>query len=426
MVYKSQKNILVGMVFLLFLAVVAPCAATTVDIRGEAIDTGAIDAGNISWDYSNFPGLYFAANKYNQLSAGAGEHLYFENDDDGGNPSIGSSNPTANVIDEGELIYITKQVASKYKVYSEESNITKVTKFYTLSLFGTTYCAVDNDATNLAKLLMQQSDSDKKILKSGERWAMKNGYSLVMNAVDIDGSKCYMTLYKNGEELDTGVVSTDGSNDGRIYFVEDDCSDSSDHIYFLTYVDSTFAGLDDNFAVLKYTWLADKDSYMKVSSGDEFGNFEVDEAVATGLKLSNSNSISINIDAGTATPITGDLYFKASDEGKGSNGGYVFYPVKVVTIEDSSSTATIQPEEVAVNDTSSDSEDVVVVDMSSDSEIGSETSKSSDDTNMGSESTDESPEAETNAVENSIPGFEFSFAVVSISLVFIFRKTMFK
>ena len=270
MVYKSQKNILVGIVFLLFLAVVAPCAATTVDIRGEAIDTGAIDTGNISWDYSNFPGLYFAANKYNQLSVGAGELLYFENDDDGGNPSIGSSNPTANVIDEGELIYITKQVASKYKVYSEESNITKVTKFYTLSLFGTTYCAVDNDATNLAKLLMQQSDSDKKILKSGERWAMKNGYSLVMNAVDIDGSKCYMTLYKNGEELDTGVVSTDGSNDGRIYFVEDDCSDSSDHIYFLTYVDSTFAGLDDNFAVLKYTWLADKDSYMKVSSGDEF------------------------------------------------------------------------------------------------------------------------------------------------------------
>jgi S-layer protein (TIGR01567 family) len=422
MVYKSQKNILVGMVFLLIAAVVAPCSATTVDIRGAPIDTGITDAGNISWDYSNFPGLYFAANKYTQLSAGAGEHLYFENDDDGGSPSLGSANPTAHVIDEGELIYTTKQVKSKYKVFSEESNITKVNFFYTLSLFGTNYCVVDNDATKLAKILMQQSDSDKKTMKSGEEWSMKNGYSLVMNAVDIDGSKCYITLYKNGEELDTGVVSTDGSNDDKIYFVEDECSDGDDHIYFLTYVDSIFAGQVDNFAVLKYTWLADKDSYMEVSSGDEFGNFEIDEAVASGLTLSNSDSISISVSAGTATPITGNLYFKASDDGKGSNGGYVFYPVKVVTIEDSSSTATNQVEEVAVNDTSSDSEDVVVVDMSSDSNDESDTT---DNANSVPNNDDSSSNSETSDVENSIPGFEFTLTVISISLICLLqRKTL--
>ncbi|WMW24396.1 S-layer protein domain-containing protein [Methanolobus sediminis] len=422
MAYKSQKNILVGMALLLFLAVVVPCSATTVDIRGEAIDTGAIDAGNISWDYSNFPGLYFAANKYTQLSAGAGEHLYFENDDDGGSLSLGSANPNANVIDEGELIYTTKQVASKYKVYSEVSNITRVTKFYTLSLFGTMYCAVDNDATKLAKILMQQSDNDKKTMKSGEEWSMKNGYSLVMNAVDVDGSKCYMTLYKNGEVLDTGVVSTDGSNDDKIYFVEDECSDGSDHIYFLTYVDSIFAGKEDNFAVLKYTWLSDKDSYMEVSSGDEFGNFEVDEAFASGLKLSNSNSISINVNAGTATPITGDLYFKASDEGKGSNGGYVFYPVKVLTVEDSSSMTVSKAEDTAVNESSSDS-DEVVVDMSSDSNDGSDISGN---TNSASENDNGSSAIETKAVENSVPGFELPLAVISISLVFLLRRTTLK
>jgi S-layer protein (TIGR01567 family) len=421
MVYKSQKNILISMVFLLVLAVVVPCSATTVDIRGTPIDTGMTDAGNISWDYSNFPGLYFAANKYSQLSAGAGEHLYFENSVDGGNPSLGSANPKAHVIDEEELIYTTKQVASKYKVYSEESNITKVTKFYTLSLFGTKYCAVDNDATKLAKLLMQQSASDKKTLKSGEEWTMKNGYSLAMNAVDIDGSKCYMTLYRNGEELDTGVISTGGSNDDRIYFVEDECSDGNDHIYFLTYVDSIFAGQQDNFAVLKYTWLADKDSYMEVSSGDEFGNFEVDEAVATGLKLSNSNSISISVDAGIATSITGNFYFKASDDGKGSNGGYVLYPVKQVITDDSTST-TGQVEETVVNETSSDSENVVV-DMSSDSKAEPDTP---DNTNSVPENEGADSEVESNTVENSIPGFELPLTAVSISLVLSIRRKMFK
>nr|WP_321496248.1 S-layer protein domain-containing protein [uncultured Methanolobus sp.] len=425
MVYRSQKKIVIGMVFLLVMLVVAPCSATTVDIRGEPIDTGLTDADNISWDYSDFPGLYYAANKHSQIVAGAGEHLYFENDDDGGNPSLGSANPTANVIDEGELIYTTKQVFSKYKVASEESNITKVTKFYTLSLFGANYCAVDNDATNLAKILMQQDASDKKTLKSGDEWTMKNGYSLVMNAVDVDGSKCYMTLYKNGEELDSGVISTDGSNDDRIYIVEDECSDGDDHIYFLTYVDSIFAGQVDNFAVLKYTWLADKDGYIEVTEGDEFGNFEVDEASATGLKLYNSDSLSISVDSDMPTLITGDLYFKTSDTQKGSNGGYILYPMKRITIDDTAATTVTTAtsvEETGADETSSGPEDVVVVvDMSSDSETGYE---SSDDTNVEAEAV--SSETGSNAVENSIPGFELALTAVSISLVFLLKRNEFK
>jgi hypothetical protein len=116
------------------------------------------------------------------------------------------------------------------------------------------------------------------------------------------------------------------------------------------------------------------------------------------------------------------LYFKASDDGKGSNGGYVFYPVKVVTIEDSSSTATNQVEEVAVNDTSSDSEDVVVVDMSSDSNDESDTT---DNANSVPNNDDSSSNSETSDVENSIPGFEFTLTVISISLICLLqRKTL--
>lgn len=409
MVQKSQKTLISGVLLLLVLATVSPCIATDVDIRGSPVDTGATDSGNISWDYSTFPGFFYAANKHSQFVAGAGEHLYYG--DDGGNPAIGSSNPTANVIDGGELIYTTSQLSSKYKVYSEEENVTKVTKFYTISLFGTSYCAVDNDATTLAKILLQQDESDKKTLKSGDKWEMKNGYSLVMNAVDIEGSKCYVTLYKGDEELDTGVISTEGTADERIYTVEADCADGSEHIYFLTYVDSIFAGQQDNFAVLKYTWLADKDSYMEVEVGDEYGNFEVDEATESGLVLSNSDSITINIDAGSTTSLTDDWFFKASDEDKGSNGGYVFYPVKRVTVADT-------PVEPAVTDASNESDkDVVVVDLAAESDANAEVSNSIVDQS----SADESAPADT-VVENSVPGFEGCMAVLAISMLFFFRK----
>ncbi|WMW22268.1 S-layer protein domain-containing protein [Methanolobus mangrovi] len=408
MTHKSQKKVMIRILFMFIFITVSPSMATTVDIRGTPQDTGSVDAGNISWDYSTFPGLYYSANKHTQLTAGSGEHLYFA--DDGGNPSIGSSNPTAHIIDEGELIYITSQVASKYKVYSEEDNITKVTKFYTLSLFGTSYCAVDNDATNIAKILIQQGENDKKTLKSGEKWEMKGGYSLVLNAVDIDGGKCYLTLYKNEEELDTGVISTDGTNNDRIYSVEEDCADGSEHIYFLTYVDSIFAGQEDNFAVLKYTWLADKDSYVEVQSGDEFGNFEVDEALGAGLVLSNSKSITITVDAGATTLITGDWYFKSSDSGKGTNGGYILYPIKRVTIEDSVA-------EAVVVDEVSEEEELVIVDVSSD------TKETVDISNSILDQTDVDDDGPVETLhKSSIPGFEGSMSVLAISMVFFLRR----
>jgi S-layer protein (TIGR01567 family) len=412
MIQQFGKTIILSIILLFVLATASPCLATNVDIRGAPIDTGSTDSGNISWDYSTFPGMFFAANKYTQLVKGAGEHLYYQ--DDGGNPAIGSANPTANVIDEGELIYTTSKLASKYSVYSEEQNVTKVTKFYTISIFGTSYCAVDNDATTLAKILMKQDSSDKKTLKSGDKWEMKNGYSLVMNAVDIEGSKCYATLYKGDEELDTGVISTEATTDDRIYTVEQECADGSEHIYFLTYVDSIFAGQEDNFAVLKYTWLADKDSYTEIENGDEFGNFEVDEATESGLVLSNSNTITMTVSAGSSTAITGDWFFMSSDKKKGSNGGYVFYPVKRVVIEDTPTENAVTEETIEASE--EDDEDTVIVDMS----------ESEDDVDASTSNTDQpSPDdsvPDDSAVENSIPGFEGYIAILAISMLLFFRR----
>ncbi|MBN1134465.1 MAG: hypothetical protein JXA38_06080 [Methanosarcinaceae archaeon] len=419
MVYKYQKINLICVIFLIFLANASQCTATSVTIRGTPVDTGSTDADDFSWDYSTFPALYYSANKHSQLVAGKGEHLYFA--DDGENPPLGSSNPKAHVIDERELIYTTSQVSSKYKVYSEEASVTKVTTFYTLSLFGNSYCAADNDATNLAKILMQQDENDRKTLKSGERWDMKNGYSLVMNEVDVHGSKCYLTLYKDDEEIDTGVISTGGTIDDRIYTAEDDFGDGSDHIYFLTFADSIFSSNEGNFAVLKYTWLIDKVNTLTIESGDKIGNFEVEEANETAIVLSNSNSITINVDAGATTSITGDWYFKSSDYGKGASGGYVIYPIKIVTIEDpvtrpvttvAKETTDEEPEDKEKTDekpVDSETEDVVVLDVSSDN-------KDNIVQNLDMAT-------ETEAIQkSSIPGFECFMAVFSISMAFFICK----
>ncbi|AKB76579.1 hypothetical protein MSHOH_0096 [Methanosarcina horonobensis HB-1 = JCM 15518] len=319
-------------VLTLILALAGTCTAASVEIRGNPFDTGSTDAQNISWDFRSFGAFFFSANKYSNFLNGSGEHLYFE--DSGNSPSIGKDNPSASTIDEGELIYTTRQLPSKYKVFSEEENVTKVSFFYTLPLFGKSYCAIDNDATNLARILYQQDESEKKTLRAGETWDIAGGYSLTLNGIDIEGDKCYFSLYRNSTELETAVISTDGTIDDRIFTAEDEFGDNASHIYFLTLVDSVFASADADFAVFKYTWLIDKDKPLSIDSGDEFGSFEVDQALENLIVMSNADIITINVDADRKTNITDEWYFKTSDAGKGSNGGYVIYPAKTIIVEE--------------------------------------------------------------------------------------------
>ncbi|WP_269848868.1 hypothetical protein [Methanosarcina horonobensis] len=77
------------------------------------------------------------------------------------------------------MIYTTRQLPSKYKVFSEEENVTKVSFFYTLPLFGKSYCAIDNDATNLARILYQQDESEKKTLRQERPGILPEGTALL-------------------------------------------------------------------------------------------------------------------------------------------------------------------------------------------------------------------------------------------------------
>jgi len=325
-------------VLTLILTLAGTCTAVSVEIRGTPLDTGSTDAQNISWDFRTFAAFSFNANKYSNFINGSGEHLYFE--DKGNSPALGKANPSASTIDEGELFYTTKQFPSKYKVFSEEENVTKVSFFYMMHLFGKSYCTIDNDATNLAKMLYQQDESEKKTLKAGETWDIAGGYSLTLNGIDVEGNKCYFSLYKNNTELDTAVISMDGTIDDRIFTADDEFGDNASHIYFVTLVDSVFASADTDFAVFKYTWLIDKDKPLSIESGEEFGNFEVDQALENLIVMSNSDAITIDVDADRKTNITDEWYFRTSDAGKGSHGGYVIYPAKTVILAEQSPAAT--------------------------------------------------------------------------------------
>ncbi|WP_440945883.1 S-layer protein domain-containing protein [Methanosarcina sp. T3] len=390
-------------------------------LRGLPYDTGSTSSDGFCWDATTFGGLYYSVNKHKDLVTSEnwfGERLqYIETD---GQYELGKNNPGNHVIGEEELVYSTKQFPNKYKVVSELGLDASTTPaelggmvFYKIPWFGKPYVAVENDATQLANLVIDQPDSDKKVLKAGDVWDLGKGYSLTVNQVDVEGNKVWFSLSKDGEELESGIVNSDGTVENQTFTAKADFGDGKDQLYFITYVDSVFAGTVDSFAVFKYTWLIDKDKILVIEEGDGYQGFEVKEALKDGLVLKNSDSITLNLDKDKKSYFTDSWYFQTSDEGKGSISpdGYIIYPATDVVIEaeDTPESTDNSTEEINMTSGSNESEAVSSDYRAASSEIVGEDNSSH-------------PEEAAEGSPTKLPGFGIVSGILGVIICVALRK----
>jgi len=343
------------------LIVPAGFAAQAPVISGIPLDTNETLSDGFCWNATTFGGFNYPVNQHKNFVASenwSGERLQYVEKD--GKDELGKSHPGNHVIGEGELVYTTRPFSSKYKVVSELDLDAKTTPkelsgmfYYKLAWFGKPYITVGGDSTRLTNLVIDQKSGDKETLKAGDSWDLGSNYSLVVNQVDVDGEKVWFELDKNGEEIESGIVNTSGNVSDKTFTATADFGDKKDQLYFTTYVDSVFTSATDSFAVFKYTWLIDKDKVMLIENGDEYQGFEVKEASENEIVLTNSNSITLNLDKDKKNYFTDSWYFQTSDEGKGSTSpeGYVIYPAKELN---SSGNYTLRGLPFDTNETSSD------------------------------------------------------------------------
>jgi S-layer protein (TIGR01567 family) len=312
-------------------------------IRGLPYDTNETLSDGFIWNATTFGAFNYPVNKHKDFVASEnwwGERLqYIEKD---GQNELGKNNPGNHVISEDELVYSTRQFSNKYEMVSElELNANTTPSklggmfYYKLAWFGKPYVTVENDATQLANIVISQTGDEKQALKTGDTWDLGKNYSLTVHQVDVDGKKVWFTLYKNGKELDSGIVNGIGSVSDRTFTATEDFGDGKDQLYFITYVDNVFVSANDAFAVFKYTWLIDKDDVMVIEEGDKYQGLEVKEASKDGIVLINSKSITLNLDKDVKNYFTDSWYFQTSDAGKGSISpqGYVIYPAVDIVFE---------------------------------------------------------------------------------------------
>jgi S-layer protein (TIGR01567 family) len=317
----------------------ASASDVTYKIRSTIYDNSdpSIDPGDFYWDANSFSGFWY------KIKPGlSSEVIYLHNDIDSS-----STFKEGDEIEEEDLYYVSKPQMKKSKIGGSDDGPDYVVdgvdlkKYYLMGFFGSQYIAMPEDPDDLsagckpdkiAKILMELKDENKKQMTAGEEWVLAGGWSLVVQQLDVDGEKVWIQLKKDGEEMDSAVISgkTGLSRPEKTYLYKDD----DDYPIFYCYVESLFKGTTDDLVVFKYAFL--RGDLITINTGDTYGIFDVDgfevpaelngtdyagSGSGTVLKTGDdalvmSSNKDVTLDADSTVDLYGDMYIQIEDKGK--------------------------------------------------------------------------------------------------------------
>jgi S-layer protein (TIGR01567 family) len=292
------------------------CAAA-LPFSGETVQLTGNQTGNIAWNESNFEGFCYNLNSdacigTETLMIGAGALEGADID---------------RFIDAGNLTYTTSPIWQEYELHKnlgltvEDCSYEGESGYRAEFWMGERYVAVGGNASKLAKPLVEFNDTDTKSLAIGEEWALGGGFTLTAMAIDLESDKVWLSLFKNGKEIDSEVIGT-GSSDlqDRVYTCTEDVAGEEDVPIFSCYVSELFRGTDSSMIRVKYVFLIDN-SVIQISTGEYYGNMQVRSITPDEVTLGNWDSLYLGQHSSTCQ-IMGNLCFKTVN----NDSAIEFYP----------------------------------------------------------------------------------------------------
>ena len=275
----------------------------TEEFSGEVVQLTGAQTTDIIWNKDNFGGFCYDINGSvgtETLSIAAGT----------------LTGPDADrTIEVGALSYTTAPFWQEYELHKnlgltvESSQYGGDTGYMTEFWMGERYVAIDGKPNKLAKPLVEFNDTDIKTLSTGESWDLGGGFTLTAQQIDLEGEKVWMTIEKNGIELDSEVIDTGGSDlQDRVYTYAPDMAGENDVPIFSCYVSAVFRGTDANLVQVKYVFLIDNDVFQ-ISTGEYSGSMQVTSITPTQVTLGNWKNLYLSRYTSTCQ-IMGHLTFK--------------------------------------------------------------------------------------------------------------------
>ncbi|MFQ6055127.1 MAG: S-layer protein domain-containing protein [Methanosarcinales archaeon] len=305
------SNVISYALFLMLMYISIGSAATT--ITGSV----SIDGNGANWTADNFAWFYHDTDHPSGTESLRFEDLYSTF------PPISDGQ---RVIEEGELIYSTSPRPQLFKVCEAFPDVYvgeyDHRTYEIIGWMGKKYVAVNRRADTLTKLIYEMDANDSKTLYVGESWNLGGGYSLVPIAIDLDGGKVILTLYKNGVKLESQVVNgyVGASEQSRTFIYTEDItiekksgfkSFYSDVPVFVAYVDEI--NREGNYIRLKYVYLISTEDIISIENGDVFGIFESSGTSASSVRLVNKDNIII-LTKNSVINLMDDLKLKVEDD----------------------------------------------------------------------------------------------------------------
>ncbi|AGB49966.1 S-layer-related duplication domain protein [Methanomethylovorans hollandica DSM 15978] len=255
----------------------------TYELRGTVAD------GPFNWTALNFEGFYY-------------------NIDEGiGTESLKATALRGRTIPTGNLVYSTtaQQVSFDHSAWG---------KFEVIGFLAHKYFAgyPDNAFTSSVSMVSQGQlskvlidNDDKKSASPGSSLVLEEGYVLDVVEVDLNGNRVLVSLTQNGQEVDTGILS---SNTDYVY--KTDIGSSDDVPQIVVHFDQIFQGREFDAIFVQGIFQVSED-YITLEGSDRFGRMEVSGISENGITLRNRNSISLTKD--TVISVMDDISIKVAD-----------------------------------------------------------------------------------------------------------------
>ena len=277
---ELNKNNILAIIAIAMVMIAPIVSAEEIEIRGT------IATDDITYDYTNFAGFWYDIDL-----------------------NESSENLIINVT--GRDVDIVYQCEPKIVAYENP----ELGNYTIIGWMAEKYVCYDGKSDELVRLLIEWDDNDDKILQVNELLEMPEGYTLVPKEIDLDGGKVYLTLYKDGIILDSGVIP-----DNTIYKYYDD----NDVLTCSVKISQIFRGTDVNMVIVEYLYLQ-SENILDIDTGDNFGVMEV-TSTANGITLKNDDSVELSED--DEIEIMENLYFKVAD-----SPTLRYYLAKMVSLE---------------------------------------------------------------------------------------------
>ena len=267
----------------------------TYDVRGTVIDPS--ETKDFTWTPYNFEGFYY------------------DIDDDVGTENLEAKISGRTSIEEKDLVYRTspQPVKFKFEPWGRYDVIGFMADKYFAGYGNQTKFTDEASIINEGQLRKVLTDSDdSRTIASGSVLSLEEGYELRIKQVDLNGNKVFLSLAKNGEEIDSKVVtpSGDAADKSSNYMYKIDAGSAKDVPIIIAHIQSVFRGTETDLATIDGLFQV-SDSAEAVEEGEVHGKMKVETLDDSGITMRNDGAISLG--RGRTIDVMDNLKLEVSD-----------------------------------------------------------------------------------------------------------------